>query len=150
MRPQSQAKIYPDYIPKVLRTDYEEACLIRDLSPKASATLARRCLQGMIRDFFKVSKNTLKQEIDAISDQVDEQTLNAINAVRNVGNIGAHMERDINVIIDVDAGETQLLIELIEILFKEWYINRHERELRMQKVIALAESKKEIKEEKAG
>ena len=49
MRPQSSAKLFPSYIPQPLLDDYEEACAIRDLSPKASATLARRCLQGLIR-----------------------------------------------------------------------------------------------------
>ena len=41
--PQSSAKPQPDYIPKPVRDDYNEACAIRDLTPKASATLARRC-----------------------------------------------------------------------------------------------------------
>lgn len=49
--PPSFAKVFPDYVPKPVRDDYTEACVIRDLSPKASATLSRRCLQGMIRDF---------------------------------------------------------------------------------------------------
>ncbi len=42
--PESEAKPFPDYIPQQLRNDYEEACLIRTKSPKASATLSRRCL----------------------------------------------------------------------------------------------------------
>ncbi|MCB1884663.1 MAG: DUF4145 domain-containing protein [Geminicoccaceae bacterium] len=29
------------------------------MSPKASATLSRRCLQSMIRDFWTISKDTL-------------------------------------------------------------------------------------------
>jgi hypothetical protein len=45
--PESEAKPFPDYIPKQLRDDYSEACLIRNKSPKASATLSRRCLQGI-------------------------------------------------------------------------------------------------------
>jgi hypothetical protein len=53
LMPESDAKPQPDFIPKALVEDYTEACRIRDLSPKASATLARRCLQGMIRDFCK-------------------------------------------------------------------------------------------------
>jgi hypothetical protein len=43
----------------------------------------------------------------------------AIDIVRNIGNIGAHMEADINVIVDVDPDEAQTLIELIETLFLE-------------------------------
>src|SRR5438067_237160 len=40
--PPSSARVFPDYVPKPVRDDYAEACLIRDLSPKASATLSRR------------------------------------------------------------------------------------------------------------
>ena len=39
--PSSRAQPFPDYIPKAILDDYNEACLIRDLSPKASATLSR-------------------------------------------------------------------------------------------------------------
>src|SRR5438094_2082942 len=53
--PSSAAKIFPNYVPTAVLDDYKEACLIRDLSPKASATLSRRCLQGIIRDFWSVS-----------------------------------------------------------------------------------------------
>lgn len=54
--PQTTMKAFPDFVPKAIRADYEEACLIRHLSPKASATLSRRCLQGMIRDFWNIKK----------------------------------------------------------------------------------------------
>ena len=46
----------------------------RELSAKAAATLARRCLQGMIRDYWDIAKISLKQEIDAIKDKVDPLT----------------------------------------------------------------------------
>ena len=39
LRPLSSARVFPSYIPEPLRQDYEEACAILDLSPKASATL---------------------------------------------------------------------------------------------------------------
>ena len=54
--PESDAKPQPEFIPEAIRQDYREACRIRDLSPKASATLARRCLQGMIRDFCAITR----------------------------------------------------------------------------------------------
>src|SRR5688572_25226431 len=103
--PESRAKVFPSYIPQAILEDYAEACLIADLSPKASATLSRRCLQGVIRDFWKVKAGRLVDEIDAIKDKVDSDTWDAIDAVRKVGNIGAHMEKDINVIVDVDPKE---------------------------------------------
>jgi len=143
--PKSNAKCFPEFIPKPILDDYNEACLIQELSPKASATLSRRCLQGMIRDFWKVSGNNLFDEINRIRDKVDPTTWDAIDSVRTIGNIGAHMEKDINTIIDVDLEEARLLITLIEDLITDWYIVSHERALRYQKII---ETKEKIKSEK--
>ncbi|MBW8241482.1 DUF4145 domain-containing protein [Muricauda oceani] len=139
--PNSFAKSYPEYIPKPLTDDYEEACAILELSPKASATLSRRCLQGIIRDFWGISKNRLIDEINALEEKIDPLTWKSIDAVRKVGNIGAHMEKDINLIIEVDPKEAKLLIGLIEMLFEEWYIHRHERELKLNAITAMADEK---------
>jgi hypothetical protein len=139
--PSSKAKTFPSYIPQAILEDYTEACLIQDLSPKASATLSRRCLQGILRDFWSVKPGRLVAEIDQIHGQVDQITWDAIDAVRKLGNIGAHMEKDISVIVDVDPGEAELLIDLIETLLREWYIERHERNARMAAVIAAAAKK---------
>ncbi|GCC52584.1 DUF4145 domain-containing protein [Chryseotalea sanaruensis] len=143
--PNSFAKVFPEYIPKAIRNDYEEAASILEQSPKASATLSRRCLQGIIRDFWGISKARLIDEINAIEDKVDPLTWKSIDAVRKVGNIGAHMEKDINIIIDVDRQEAFLLIELIELLFVEWYVHRHERELKLKAIAQLADIKEEQK-----
>lgn len=143
--PMSEAKVMPDYIPQAIRDDYQEACLIKDLSPKASATLSRRCLQGMIRDYWGIKKKNLKLEIDKLKDNVDKVTWKAIDAVRSIGNIGAHMEKDINFIIDVDPDEASLLINLIETLIQEWYIRRHEKEEMLNKIIEAKVQKDSIK-----
>lgn len=147
--PESKVKSFPDYIPQQIRTDYEEAYLIKDLSPKASATLSRRCLQGMIRDFWGISKRTLNDEIDALEEKIDSSTLQAIHALREIGNIGAHMkkEKGTEEILDVARGEAEALIGLIEILFKEWYIAKHEREEQLEKLVAMADGKKLGKKE---
>jgi hypothetical protein len=143
--PPSRARVLPNYIPSGIIDDYTEACLIVKLSPKASATMARRCLQGMIRDFFHVSKNRLIDEIEAIKDKVDLTTWQAIDAVRSIGNIGAHMEKDINVIVDVDSGEADELIALIEMLIDDWYVNRHKRQEQLKVVLAIKEEKQKAK-----
>ncbi len=139
--PESEAKVLPDYIPQSIQQDYYEACRIRDLSPKASATLARRCLQGMIRDFWGITKAKLKDEINELEDKVDSDIWTSIDAVRSVGNIGAHMEKDINIIIDVDPGEAQLLIGLIEQLVDDWYVARESRRKRTEELKKLAAAK---------
>lgn len=155
LRPDSYSKIQPEYIPLPLRTDYYEACKIRDLSPKASATLSRRCIQGMIRDFCGITKNTLDLEIRELNTALDAgkapqgvttETVAAIDHVRQIGNIGAHMEKDINLIIDIDPEEASMLIELIEMLFDEWYVAREARTQRLSKLKSLADEKKAQKQ----
>jgi hypothetical protein len=51
------------------------------------------------------------------------------------------MEKDINLIVDVDPEEASLLIGLIEFLLEDWYVSRHEREEHKKKVIALGVAK---------
>lgn len=140
--PESEALVLPDYVPEPIQEDYYEACRIKCLSPKASATLARRCLQGMIRDFYGITDTTLKKEIDSLEEIIDIDTWQAVHAVREVGNIGAHMEKDIDVIVEVDPEEAQLLIGLIEQLVQDWYVQRHNRRVRTAKVKEMAEMKK--------
>jgi hypothetical protein len=142
--PESKAKSFPNYIPKPILDDYNEACLIRDLSPKASATLSRRCLQGILRDFWQVKPGRLVDEIEQIKDKVDVDTWKAIDGVRSVGNIGAHMKEDINVIVDVEPNEAQLLVELIEILLKDWYVAREQKKLHLEAIVKLNADKKTV------
>ena len=143
--PQSEAQVMPDYVPLAITEDYKEACAIKNLSPKASATLSRRCLQGMIRDFWKISERNLYLEIDAIQDKVDPETWDAIDAVRKLGNIGAHMGDNINLIVDVDPNEAGLMIRLIETLIKEWYVAREERKKNMEAIVEASEQKQEAR-----
>ncbi len=88
--PAADVKVFPNYVPAAVLTDYREACVIRELSPKASATLARRCLQGMIRDFWSVKAGRLVDEIEAIRERVDPAAWQAVDAVRRIGNYEYH------------------------------------------------------------
>jgi len=145
LEPCHNAKEYPSYIPQPIRNDYVEACKILGLSPKASATISRRCIQGMIRDFWQISKRTLNEEINELRGKIDTNIWQGIDALRKIGNIGAHMERDVNVIVDVDTDEAELLIKLNETLIKEWYINRFEREQNIKNILNVSKSKDEQK-----
>ena len=122
---------------------YEEACSIVNLSPKASATLSRRCLQGMIRDFFQVSKANLFEEINAIKDKIPTEQWAVLDGLRRIGNIGAHMERDINLIVDIEPGEAQKLIKLIELLLQQWYIERHNQQELYADIIGIDQAKQQ-------
>lgn len=141
--PPSYARAIPDYVPMPIREDYDEACAIVDLSPKSSAALARRALQGIVRDFHKIVRSTLNEELKALKTLIDPLVWAAIDAVRSVGNIGAHMEKDINVIIDVEPDEAVRLIRLIELLISEWYVARHNREQALAAIVALGAKKQQ-------
>ena len=154
--PESTAKPQPEYIPKAIVDSYTQACRIKSLSPMASATLARRCLQGMVRDFCVIEGRTLWHELQALQDAVDADTapgnvtpesVLAIDHVRQIGNIGAHMEKDIDLIVDIDPGEADTLIELIELLFKEWYVARRDRADTLERLKKTAEDKRTPKKE---
>jgi hypothetical protein len=143
--PESKAIPLPEYISDQIRNDYEEAALIVAKSAKASATLSRRCLQGMIRDFWRVKPGRLYDEINAIKDKVDPELWEAIDGLRKIGNIGAHMENDVNLIVDVEPDEAEKLIWLIELLVSEWYVRRYERQQGLAAVRQMALEKSEQK-----
>lgn len=153
--PESSSKPQPEFIPKAIREDYYEACKIKDLSPKSSATLARRCLQGMVQHFCGIKKGRLFDQLEALTNLVEEgkapkgvtpESVEGIDHVRGIGNIGAHMEADVNVIVSIDPDEAQILIELIETLFDEWYVAQHKREEKFKKLKELGAKKKLEKE----
>lgn len=146
--PKHSGKNFPDYIPEQIRKDYEEACLIMDLSPKASATLSRRCLQGIIRDFFNINEDTLYKEIEKAAQQptITKQQHDALHALRKLGNIGAHPEKDVNVIVDVEPHEAATMIKLVEFFLTEWCIHRHEADELLSNIVSISDQKQAIKQ----
>lgn len=139
--PQVTMRHYPEYIPEQIRQDYEEANMILEASPKAAATLLRRCLQGMIHDYWKIYEKNLNAEITALKDKVSSAQWKALDALRKVGNIGAHMEKDVNLIIDIEPGEAKKLLKLIELLFEKWYIARNDEEALLSDIVGIADEK---------
>jgi hypothetical protein len=129
------------HVPVVVKNDYEEAYLIKDLSPKAAATLCRRALQAMIRDFHKIVKPTLHAELEAIEGLCEPDLYKAMMGLKGIGNIGAHPEKDINLIVDVEEGEVDVLLGLLRILDSEWYVAKAKRIASISAVTALAASK---------
>ncbi len=136
---------YPDYIPEQIRRDYEEANRIMEGSPKAAATLLRRCLQGMIHDYWGIHEKNLNAEISSLKDKVTVAQWKAIDGLRKIGNIGAHMEKDVDLIIDIDEDEAQKLMKLIELLIEKWYIARHDEEELLKDITNIADKKEALR-----
>jgi hypothetical protein len=106
----------------------------------------------MIRNFAGIAKGTLALEIDALKKAVADgsadraisaETVEAIDHVRGLGNIGAHMEKDIDVIVPVDPDEAQHMLDLIEMLIEEWYGARERRTQKLSSIAKLGKAKKE-------
>ena len=143
--PKSSAIQYPEYVPEAIRYDYEEAYEIVDASPKASATLSRRCMQGIIRDFWNIKGKSLYEEITQLKDKIPPDLWRVMDSIRKIGNIGAHMEKDVGLIVDIEPDEAKKLLQVIEFMIKDCYINRHEREKLFTDVVGIDQQKQEIK-----
>ena len=135
--PESKARPWPAYIPPTVRISYEQACYCEERAPAASATMARRALHEILKNFCGAKGDNLAEDIEKLSKQVREgsgpdgvppETVERLHKIRKMGNIGAHMERGTNeVIIDVEGEEPRLLIEMIELLVEQWYVQREQR-----------------------
>lgn len=118
--PSSNCKKFPDTVPKDVYKDYSEACNILSLSPSASATLSRRCLQKMIRNHWGIELSNLVNEINKIPNtDISKLERDALHAVRQIGNIGAHPDK----IVEVEPEDAALTIKIIEIFLQKWYVD---------------------------
>ena len=95
----------------------------------------------MIRDFWDIKESNLAKAIEKLEGKIPVPQWKVIDGVRRIGNIGAHMEKDINLIVDIEPDEAQKLIKLIEHLLEQWYINRHDQEQLYADIIGIDESK---------
>ena len=115
----------PDDVPETIWRDYQDACLFYELSPRVSASLACRCLLEMIRDKLGLQKPRLSEalaEAQALPQaRLRPQTQCAINHVLGFPNVRAHIDKDVNPIIDVEPKVAQKLVWLIEFLLPDWY-----------------------------
>jgi len=101
--------------------DYREACLVLADSPKASAALSRRCLQGILREKAGAKPSNLADEIQEVLDRNiwPSYVADIVDAVRNIGIFAAHpiKSKQTGVIVDVEPGEADLNLDVLEALF---------------------------------
>lgn len=119
-------------VPNEIYRDYDEACRLLPVSPSASATFARRCVQGMIRARFKIKPGKLQNEIAALASMsVSQEILEALCTVRKLGKFKAMPEDDVRIIADILPEDAQRIIEIIELLLRDWFVapSEHDRRL---------------------
>ncbi len=101
----------------------------------------------MIRDFCGIRERTLYHEIEKLEQRleaddlpkgVEPETIAAMKVLKDKGNIGAHMTEVDGVIVDVEPGEAEQLLGLIEMLFSDWYVAQAKRREQLAAIEAMA------------
>jgi hypothetical protein len=120
----------PIETPSHIAEDYIEASKIVSLSPKASAALARRCLQALLKDVGYTKSNLVDQINDVLKESDPKKAIpgylrDQIDAVRNFGNFSAHPITDQSTlqIIPVEAEEAEWCLDIILSCIDHYYVS---------------------------
>lgn len=141
IHPKVTSKQFPN-VPEDLYRDYLEACAILNASPTASATLSRRCLQKMIRERWGIELSTFVKEINCIpSSNITELEREALHSAREIGNIGAHPDK----ILEVEPEDAELTIRIIELFLQKWYVDEPANQELLNLAIKTSQVKKATK-----
>lgn len=145
IRPQA-----PPEVPPEIAEDFNEACLVIEDSPKASAALSRRCLQHLLNERNVSQSNNLNKAInDALDTHLPSHIADNLDAIRNIGNFAAHPQKSENTgeILPVEPEEAEWNLDVLEMLFDYYYVQPAKSKTRRDALNAkLAEAgKKPIK-----
>ena len=117
-------KEIPHDVPGDLAKDCMEAHKILRDSPRSSALLARRILGKVLKD-NRHGQRKLNDQIGSLakSKELSSIDIEKLHAVRNLGNISAHSMENSNTLLDVDPGEAELCLQIVDELFKHYYVD---------------------------
>jgi hypothetical protein len=126
-----------EVIPDAFREDFREATVVLADSPKASAALSRRCLQAILRK-QGFSQHKLFDQIDAAMPSLPGYVADPLHYVRDLGNIAAHetTNKATGEIVDVEPGEADALLGVLEDLFDHYYVKPEQVRLRAEALAA--------------
>lgn len=134
--PAIQAKPQPDWIPPKIRARYNEACAVLQESPSSSVMQSRACISLLLDarwtdddpDLSERINNTdsLAKKIRLAQDRLKPEIVTALDAIRLVGNEGAHPS--VEVLTDTRREEADLVLAGIEMILKEWERSCDEKE----------------------
>ncbi len=122
----AQDKTLPHQVPEKYRKEFDEARLVLPISPRASAALSRRLLEYFLTDHTNKRGLKLGQLIDRLqnTEALPTDLNEAIDLVRQIGNFAAHANKDWHTgeIIEVAPREAQLLLDILEGLFRFYFV----------------------------
>jgi len=119
--PRTSLKRIEPEVPDNYRREFQEAYSVLQVSPRASAAMSRRLLQAILREKFGIKKRNLADEVDeflSISG-IPSYLSQEVDAIRNVGNFASHPIKNTQTgeIVEVEPGEAEWLIDVLDALF---------------------------------
>jgi uncharacterized protein YbaR (Trm112 family) len=149
--------IYPRYgnapnigneVPPLYKDEFREAFAVNSVSSKASAAISRRLLQNILHNVYGIEKRDLSSEIKEFVQlpNIPNHLVEALDAVREIGNLAAHPKKNMNTgeIVDVEPHEAEWLLEVLLELLDFTFVQPAKLKARK---IALQEKLSNIKEQ---
>jgi hypothetical protein len=122
----SGRKPLPPEVIEPYRSLYEEAALILQDSPRASAALSRRCLQQLLRDEVHVEKGDLYNEIEwALNNaHLPSYVSDPLHDLRRIGNMAAHPNKSTATgdTLEVEPNEAEWTLDTLDVLFGHLFV----------------------------
>ena len=116
----------PAEVPEPLRSDYAEAVAVIDLSPQASAALARRIVQQVLAGKGGYEQRTLARQIGAFveDERTPSELSDNLHYLREIGNFAAHPieSEHTGEIMPVGPGEAEWALEVVDGLFDYYFV----------------------------
>jgi predicted RNA-binding Zn-ribbon protein involved in translation (DUF1610 family) len=113
-------------VPRELASLYEEAALVLELSPRASAALSRRCLSQLLQQQFGAHQRELANQIKHVVDtgNLPAHLADSLHSVAAVGNIATHTQKSVTTgeVVDVEPWEADWNLDALENLFEFCFI----------------------------
>ena len=119
-----RSRIAAPEVPDPYSSDFAEAGSILDLSPQASAALARRILQAVLVDQLHASGRDLEKQIESVVAALPTHVGEQLHALRIVGNFAAHPIKDTQTgaVVPVEQGEAEWTLDTVEALFDHVFV----------------------------
>ena len=121
------------YIPSKYAQLYRESEEVNSISPRASATLSRYLLQMLLHEELHIKKKNLEEEIKELegSSNIPTKLVAMLQVMRRVANFGAHPKKSTNSneIVEVEAGESAVMLDLLEEVFDYIFVKPKRQEL---------------------
>ena len=115
----------PQDVEKIYVRDYDAAVKLLPINPMASAAFSRRLLQHYIEKKHGIKKPDLKQEIQELkkSSKYPLDLIELFDNIRHYGKFAAHATTDqiSGEIIEIDPGEADSLLDILEEMFNYDY-----------------------------